>query len=473
MTHIYKLAKALPTMYETDAMRCEALRRACVDIAELRPIWPDKPIRFFDLCDKILTQINLHSVALSGDPKAYLVDRTYEGQLKRRDKKPVDNTKKCFICGKPNCWSTNHTKEERLNARRKYRAINPRSSPTQYYVFLKEHEGLGTEIDYEDDDDDDEDDDLNAYFTIDEPQDAVTNHQADEAAMHALSMFLSPAAPPSPLDEPVLSNEGAGCYVLQTSSNEPRFLGLLPDTGASSISTAGLPQFEAFERAFPATQLNWTTSDTTIRFGKGSTQTIGSVSIMTPIGRIDFHVVPIDTPFLICLNDLQRLKIVYDTAQGQLLQEGRALILTKRGGHLWLEMPTEVHHTYFLTETELRRLHRRFGHPESGRLASILEQAGQEFSRKAITRLTEYCRHCQLHGQSPRRFRFSVNGPFEFNHGVIMDVMTLSSRPVLHLVDEATAFQAATFLRDYSAKTTWTAFKRIWIDTYIGPHHVP
>ena len=52
---------------------------------------------------------------------------------------------------------------------------------------------------------------------------------------------------------------------------------------------------------------------------------------------------------------------------------------------------------------------------------------------------------------------------------MIMDIMTLSSRPVLHLVDEATAFQAATFLRDYSAKTTWTAFKRIWIDTYIGP----
>ena len=266
-----------------------------------------------------------------------------------------------------------------------------------------------------------------------------------------------------------MSDEGAGCYVLQTPPTEPRFLGLLPDTGASSLSTAGLPQFEAFKRTFPATQLNWNTSDTTIRFGKGSTQTIGSVNIMTPIGRIDFHVVPIDTPFLICLSDLQRLKIIYDTAQGQLLQQGRTLMLVKRGGHLWLEMPTEIHHTYFLTETELRRLHRRFGHPESGRLASILERAGQEFSRKAIKRLTEYCRHCQLHGQSPRRFRFSVNGPFEFNHGVIMDIMTLSSRPVLHLVDEATAFQAATFLRDYSAKTTWAAFKRIWIDTYIGP----
>ncbi|CAK7563538.1 MAG: hypothetical protein SEPTF4163_001407 [Sporothrix epigloea] len=46
MKHIYNFPKALPTMYETDAMKCEALRRACVDIAELRPIWLDKPIRF-------------------------------------------------------------------------------------------------------------------------------------------------------------------------------------------------------------------------------------------------------------------------------------------------------------------------------------------------------------------------------------------------------------------------------------------
>ena len=42
----------------------------------------------------------------------------------------------------------------------------------------------------------------------------------------------------------------------------------------------------------------------------------------------------------------------------------------------------------------------------------------------------------------------------EFNYEVIVDVMYLDARPVLHVIDEATAFQAARFLASISAKDT-------------------
>ncbi|KAM4065279.1 Dimer-Tnp-hAT domain containing protein [Hirsutella rhossiliensis] len=103
----------------------------------------------------------------------------------------------------------------------------------------------------------------------------------------------------------------------------------------------------------------------------------------------------------------------------------------------------------FLTETEIRTLHRRFGHPAVPRLHHLLKQAGH----------------------TPRRFKFTLNDDQEFNYEIIVDVMHLGTpqRPVLHVVDSATAFQGARFLPSMSAKDTWETLRTLWIDTYLGP----
>ncbi|KAM4065967.1 HHT1, Histones H3 and H4 [Hirsutella rhossiliensis] len=99
----------------------------------------------------------------------------------------------------------------------------------------------------------------------------------------------------------------------------------------------------------------------------------------------------------------------------------------------------------FLTETEIRTLHRRFGHPAVPRLHHLLKQAGH----------------------TPRRFKFTLNDDQEFNYEIIVDVMHLGTpqRPVLHVVDSATAFQGARFLPSMSAKDTWETLRTLWIDT--------
>ena len=70
-----------------------------------------------------------------------------------------------------------------------------------------------------------------------------------------------------------------------------------------------------------------------------------------------------------------------------------------------------------LTETELRQLHRRFGHPSVRRLTKVLERAGHsDINRRMIEYLTKYCEHCQLYSKSPGRFKFMLKDDYNFNY---------------------------------------------------------
>ncbi|KAG9244629.1 hypothetical protein BJ878DRAFT_479973 [Calycina marina] len=121
---------------------------------------------------------------------------------------------------------------------------------------------------------------------------------------------------------------------------------------------------------------------------------------------------------------------------------------------------------------ELQRLHRRFGHPSVARLQKLLYNAGErDIDREALEKLEKFCHHCQLHGNSPGRFRFALReqDDVDFNYNIIIDVMYINNLPVLHVVDEATRFQAARWLKDISTKETWDALRACWMDTYLGP----
>ena len=57
----------------------------------------------------------------------------------------------------------------------------------------------------------------------------------------------------------------------------------------------------------------------------------------------------------------------------------------------------------------------------------------------------------------------------DFNHLVYADICWIEGKPVLHVVDESTSFQAARFVKSLSAGHTWEAFRACWIDVYLGP----
>jgi hypothetical protein len=49
-----------------------------------------------------------------------------------------------------------------------------------------------------------------------------------------------------------------------------------------------------------------------VQFGISLTISIRSVTVKTPIGLVDFHIIKADTPFLLCLVDMDRLQVYYN-----------------------------------------------------------------------------------------------------------------------------------------------------------------
>ncbi|KAI0991702.1 hypothetical protein K3495_g16485, partial [Podosphaera aphanis] len=250
----------------------------------------------------------------------------------------------------------------------------------------------------------------------------------------------------------------------------------MPDSGAAGVSTAGHPQFQALQKLMPSLQLDRSTAgEHNIRFGKGNAISIGTVLVPTIFGEILFHVVPANTPFLLCINDMDRLGIKFDNIKNILKQGKTRCAVTRKWGHPWLlldvqDKAQEKNIIWSnLTETELRQIHRRFGHPSVGRLRKILTRANHEFDGNILKEIAKHCHQCQMNEKAPGRFKFSLKEKFDFNAEIIVDIMYLDGRNVLHVVDSATAFQAARFIKDLSAKTVWEAIRLCWIDVYQGP----
>jgi hypothetical protein len=84
----------------------------------------------------------------------------------------------------------------------------------------------------------------------------------------------------------------------------------------------------------------------------------------------------------------------------------------------------------------------------------ILQRAGHKVEQGAIKYLTQYCHQCQINSKAPGRFKFTLKDNREFNWYIVINVMYLNSKLVLYVVDKATVFQAAKFLKNISAKTT-------------------
>jgi hypothetical protein len=56
-----------------------------------------------------------------------------------------------------------------------------------------------------------------------------------------------------------------------------------------------------------------------------------------------------------------------------------------------------------------------------------------------------------MNGKSPGRFKFTLKDDYEFNYSVVIDILYLEGKPVLQVIDSATSFGAARFLKDMSA----------------------
>ena len=371
---------------------------------------------------------------------------------------------KCYVCGKSGCWSTKHTKEERTSAYDRFRKssylMNSSKKPTQesFQQFLLQWEGQPQASDGE--------------FTQSLIQMDTWHTAVDEFnGVEAIALLRDKAVRHAITRTADTEDEADKVFSYNRYSDEI-FQGIIPDTGAAGISTAGEPQYRALQRLDASVRLDATSAGSQrVRFGKGEASSIGTIQVATPLGKITFHVVPANTPFLYCLSDMDKMGVRLDNLRNVLIQGNTTVPVVRKYGHPFLLLDrAEESLTYnHLTETQLRQLHRRFGHPSVQKLTSLLERAGHDVDNEIIKKLSKYCHQCQLHSKSPGRFKFTLKDDYDFNYSVVADVFYIKGKPVLQVVDSETAFQAARFLADMKATTAWQTILECWISTYLGP----
>ena len=225
----------------------------------------------------------------------------------------------------------------------------------------------------------------------------TTTDLANRSFAHAISPVKAPV-------ELSFTEQDPFAYITTDRYTDKEFYGIMIDTGASRRSTAGLGQYKAYKRIVKDANIDTTQAGAiNVQFGIGSTPSIGSITINTPIGNVDFHVVQADTPFLLCLADMDSLRTYYNNVTDTLITPSAKLPITRRFGHpflLWkdaLQAYIQQSFNYnpcFLTDTEIRRLHRRFGHPSAEKLYKLLERSGHDIDRQVLDQLTKFCSFC-------------------------------------------------------------------------------
>lgn len=165
---------------------------------------------------------------------------------------------------------------------------------------------------------------------------------------------------------------------------------------------------------------------------------------------MDVHVVTADVSLLLELPDMDRLGIFFNNLEDLLVNAlyEKTVSTTCLFGHAFIRW--KPHMNCHFTELELRGIHRRFGHSSTQKLYKLLNRAALDAvhtgTYETIRKIERACHSCQVNSQRPHRFKFPLREDKEFNLTVQVQVFYIKKKPVLHVVDEATNYQAASWL---------------------------
>ena len=207
-------------------------------------------------------------------------------------------------------------------------------------------------------------------------------------------------------------------------------------------------------------------SGKTFKFADQLCKSLGTILIplYTPIGIRSLHVEVVNTniPLLLGLDFMDEMKVTANTLTNRLeSKDGWSLPLIRHDGHIYLEW--EQLQTTMFSTIELRKLHRQFFHPSADKLYNLIKRArpdqANEETRKTLQDITATCHPCQMMSRKPITFTVgSAKDPdITFNREVAMDIVYLSGRPALHIIDIDTHFHAATFLMSLTTDDVWDA----------------
>ena len=127
-------------------------------------------------------------------------------------------------------------------------------------------------------------------------------------------------------------------YVVSDRYTSDEFYGIMIDTSASKYSTVGYEQYLAYKAINDDATINFIKAGAIyVQFGIGFISSIKFINIATSIDRVEFHIVKTDTSFLLCLADLDRLKVYFNNVENVLISENKQTFsMIRRFGHPFL-----------------------------------------------------------------------------------------------------------------------------------------
>jgi hypothetical protein len=450
--------------------------------------------------------------------ETFFIDRRYHKNFSLRinRNRRYFSKKKCFVCQKEKCWSTKHSKDERETTKQKFK--------NRFFIridhYISEYERTNSSSSYSEDD---SDTDLEEMKTLIMNLSSLSlfsnsNHSNAETFMisfdlvqnaemmitnlvnRSLSHFLINNLHISMNDQTsddlqtdlkkvyssdlihiCMKNIDSFTYMIIDRYIFAVFYDIMIDSNASIRSIVDYEQYLTFIKNI-SIDLNRTKTDTVnVQFEIESTASLESLIIDISIKLIEFHVIKTDTPFLLSLANMNQLKIYFNNVENILfmITKNRSLSIIRRFDHDFLLWKNSYSlHSYiaqsfnfnscYLTDVELRQLHRRFDHSSITKLHNLRKRSDHDVKKSIIEKLIRFCIFCQKYAKSSERFKFTLKDEINFNYSVIVDVMYIENHLILHVIDDATRFQAAKWLQNLTAKHTWKMLRLCWIDVYLS-----
>jgi hypothetical protein len=109
--------------------------------------------------------------------------------------------------------------------------------------------------------------------------------------------------------------------IIESRYDDREFKNILINCDATRRSTAEIEQFTALQRLNDSVQLNKSIVESKIQFDIDSISIMSTIELNISLKLMIFHIVKINTSFLLCLADLNRLEVYFNNLINELVQK--------------------------------------------------------------------------------------------------------------------------------------------------------
>jgi hypothetical protein len=115
--------------------------------------------------------------------------------------------------------------------------------------------------------------------------------------------------------------------IIESKYDDREFKNILMNCDAARQSTAEIDQFKALQRLNDSIQLNKSIVESKIQFDIDSISIMSTIELNISLELMIFHIIEVNTSFLLCLIDLNRLEVYFNNLTNELMQK-RLIIIT-------------------------------------------------------------------------------------------------------------------------------------------------